>query len=180
MELNHLINIKSSGTILAASRYTINKILSLIPFDQDLTLLEIGLGDGCITSEIISKMSQNSKLVGLEINQKFYEDIKVRISDNRVILIHESVINLTRILEEINLNKIDVIISTLPLSYFSKSEQELIFNQISSHMTDKSIFIQAVHLPNVLSLLKKYFKTIESMLELRNLPPYIIYRCGKE
>jgi phospholipid N-methyltransferase len=179
LKLSHLVNFKTSGTILAATKYTINKILSLIPIEKDLIILEIGLGDGCISSEIISKMTPSSKFIGVELNTKFYSDLQEKINDKRAILINGSVLSLSQLLHDIKVDRVDVIISTLPLSFFNQAEQESIFLQISQHMHDTSVFVQAVHVPNIFSLLKAHFSTIKMKFEFRNLPPYLIYVCRK-
>lgn len=179
MKISHLVNFKTSGTILAATKFTINKILSFIPFEQNLTILEIGLGDGCISNEIISKMTTDSKFIGIELNKEFYSDLKSKIIDPRVYLLNDNVLNLSSSLQRINITKIDVIVSTLPLSFFDKLELDSIFSQILSHMNENSTFIQAVHMPNISDLLNNHFRDIQSSIELRNLPPYIIYVCKK-
>jgi phospholipid N-methyltransferase len=174
-----LVNFKTSGTILAATKFTINKILSFIPFDRDITILELGFGDGCISESIVEKMNSKSNYIGLEINEKFYQDLKEKIKDDKAILIHDSVLNLSTRLYDNRIEKVDIIISTLPLSFFNEEELRQIFEQIVNHMAVDSIFIQALHLPHFDDLFNSYFSKIESKIELRNIPPYIIYVCRK-
>ncbi len=175
----HTENFQTSGTILAASAYSIQKILKNIAFNKVQTIVELGLGDGCITKEILAKTGTDSKVYGFEINPKFIT-LCSKIKDNRLELIDDSAETMTIKLRERNIYQVDVIVSTLPLSMIAKLTVKSILEQASHLIADNGIFIQAVHNPFLYFKLRKYFNVVDTQCELRNFPPYIFFTCRKK
>lgn len=176
---NHLKSLKTSGTIASASRYTIETILSIINFDKDITVVELGMGDGTITLELLHNMSPNSKLYGFEINPEFAKKSE-SIEDSRLTVINDSAENLKKNLSNYGQSQVNVVVSTLPVTLLGSDVVDTIFNEINTVLDDDGLFIQALHNPFYYLTLKKYFHIEKTYYEFRNLPPYFVIACKKK
>ena len=71
-----LKSLKEVGTIFPSSKFVVEKMIEPINFEKNLTILELGSGDGVITKKLLEKMNYSSQLVCFETNKKFYQELK--------------------------------------------------------------------------------------------------------
>ena len=81
---------KMVGAMAPSSRFLAEKMLQNINFHSAQVLIELGPGTGVFTDKILKKMRPDAKLLVFELNDNFYNSLKNRITDSRVILIHDS------------------------------------------------------------------------------------------
>jgi phospholipid N-methyltransferase len=81
---------KMVGSMTPSSRFLAAKMLNHIPIKEAKVVVELGPGTGVFTEKIISKLGPNARLLVFELNEQFYEALKVKIKDPRVTLIHDS------------------------------------------------------------------------------------------
>jgi phosphatidylethanolamine/phosphatidyl-N-methylethanolamine N-methyltransferase len=170
---------KMIGAMRPSSRFLTNKMLKNIPFKKALNLVELGSGTGVFTKEILKRMSADSKLLVFELNDTFYERLKLKITDPRVILIHDSAENLGLHLEKYGISKADIIISSLPLANFSINLRKKIIRSAKKGLKKGGRFIQFQYSLQAKTFLNREFKTVRIHFELLNIPPAFIYNCKK-
>ena len=73
---NFLKNWKEVGSITPSSRFLTKKMLESIDFSKADTIVELGPGTGVFTKEILIRMKSNAKLIILETNHQFSENLK--------------------------------------------------------------------------------------------------------
>src|SRR5690625_6900956 len=64
--------------------HCVRKVCTNIDFSQDFTLVEYGPGDGVFTRYLLEKMSAGSRLILIEANADFVEQLRETIHDSRV------------------------------------------------------------------------------------------------
>jgi len=62
-----ILSFKTSGTIRPSSKYLIHACLKDIDFERAENIIEFGAGNGCITSEIISRKRKGANLYSFEL-----------------------------------------------------------------------------------------------------------------
>ena len=67
--LSFIKNVFTVGAISETDPKTVKEICSKIRSEQDLVIVEFGMGHGNITQEILRRISKNSTLISFEINQ---------------------------------------------------------------------------------------------------------------
>ena len=78
-----------TGTLVPSTRYVSEKMTERVDFSRDLNIVELGAGTGVITKNILSKMSENSRLFTFEVNKNFVHDLK-SIKDSRLKIVIKS------------------------------------------------------------------------------------------
>jgi phospholipid N-methyltransferase len=176
-----IATLKTTGTISPSSKYLIHDCLKDIDLKSAKILVEFGAGDGCFTQVLADRMAKDSKLYVFEINDAFYQYCKnMFANDNRIVVLNESAFEFDKFIPELALNKADYIISSLPLTLFSKGDTEALISEAADFLSPAGLFIQYQYSFNIkiFKMLKKYFNNVASGFTFRNVPPAIVYKCG--
>jgi phospholipid N-methyltransferase len=180
--LNQFIkNKKSIGAVLPSSYFLQKKILAKIDFTKDLNIVEFGPGTGAFTFEILKKLSPKSNLFVFEINEYFHQKLENKIKDNRVTFINDSAENLAIFLKKINLENVDIIISSLPIANFSDELRKSILQKSYDSLLKDGKYIQYQYSKNALEEIKAIYKDANVTTEFVfiNIPPAWVYECKK-
>lgn len=175
MELfNYLKNFAISGTFMSSSSSAINKLITEIRSDRPQVIVELGGGSGKTTRQILSKMSQDSVLYCFEIQSHFVNELD-KIEDSRLRVINDSATNILKYLDE---NAVDIIISTLPLSFFKREiRSELLINCHRVLKQDGSFKqLSFLFFPRYF---KNIFDNVITELKIIDMPPAVLYLCTK-
>ena len=173
-------NLKTLGTITPSSRFLASRMLREIDFSKVKYLVELGSGNGAITKFILNKLPENAKLICFEINENFYEQL-LKIKNPNLIVLKASAENLDEELNKLNINSVDHIISSLPLTIIPESITDEILKNSIKVIETNGTFIQFQYSLTYYKKLKKVFnKSIALDFEPLNIPPAFVYRCKKE
>lgn len=170
---------KMIGSIMPSWRYLVKKIVKRINFSKDKIIVELGPGTGAFTYKIIEKLKEDSIFLIFELNETFYNTLKSKIIDKRVILINDSAENLGLHLERLEINKVDVIVSSLPLTNLEEKTRLKIIDSCYEQLKVVGKFIQYQYSSTAKELLEKTFKKVIINYTIINMPPAIIYTCYK-
>ena len=84
-----LKNLKTIGTVTPSSKYLCAKMVGLSDLMGSKCIVELGAGDGVMTSHILRSMPADAMLFAFEINPKFCELMR-EIDDPRLIVVEDS------------------------------------------------------------------------------------------
>ncbi|CAM1344163.1 class I SAM-dependent methyltransferase [Tenacibaculum amylolyticum] len=172
--------IKTSGTIRPSSKYLIQNCLDDLNFKNANLILEFGTGNGCITEQILNKMNENSILISFETNKVFYEYCKEKFKNTpQLIILNESAFHFPNKIANFSLLEPDLIISSLPLQLFEKTEVLSFIVNIHNSLRKNGTFVQYQYSLGVYKKLQYYFKKVTLRLTLLNLPPAFVFKCLK-
>ena len=73
---------KGIGSITPSSKYLVREIITNINFDKAKVIVELGMGTGVITKELIKNCSINTKIIGFETNQEMHDYVLNRLHSN--------------------------------------------------------------------------------------------------
>jgi len=171
-------SIKHIGAIAPSSKYLANNIIKHIDFEDNQVILEFGCGNGAITKQILKKMSSSSRLISLEINDPFLKHCqnKFKVYNNFEVYNH-SAIDFDLLLHELEIEKVDYLISSLPLAILPKPDLDVLFKKIPQYLINDGGFVQYQYSLNKYKFLKSIFNSVKLDFTPINLPPAFIYRC---
>lgn len=173
-------SIKTSGTVVQSSKYLIRSCLKDLKLETSTTILEFGAGDGCITEQILKRKDSKAMLYSFEIHPQFHDYCTQKfLGQQNVEIINQSALEFDVFLKTKTINKVDYIISSLPLALFPESEVKLFLNKVGEHLKEGGIFVQYQYSLDKYKLLKEHFKSVKVNFILRNVPPAFVYRCYK-
>ena len=176
--LEHINTFRKSGTIAPSSKSLINKCLKEINFEENQVIIEFGIGNGCITEEILKRMKQNSKILCFEINEKFCEQCQDKFSKYKNIeVINSSALNFPDILQEKGIVKVDFFISSLPLSMLKNKDVKELFVKVNTYLKRQGAYVQYQYSLDKHKLMKDNFREVNIDFTWLNLPPAFVYNC---
>ena len=171
---------KMVGAMAPSSRFLAEKMLQNINFHSAQVLIELGPGTGVFTDKILKKMRPDAKLLVFELNDNFYNSLKNRITDSRVILIHDSAEMIEKYLTENNLMEADVVISSLPLANFPSELRDAILHVSHKTLKDSGVYIQFQYSLQSKKNIQKVFPLVSIKFTPLNFPPAFVYTCKKQ
>lgn len=173
-----LQSIKSVGSVAPSSKFLVDDMLGVIDFTKDLTIVELGSGQGAFTLPIAERMTEDSKLIAFELNDEFFMHTKSKLSKfSNVQILQKSAFDIATFLSAQNIDKIDFVVSSLPLALFKKIEVNNLLSSCNKFLGPHGKFLQYQYSLNSYKLLKKHFNHVNLSFTLFNLPPAIIYTC---
>lgn len=165
------------GAIMASSRYTVKQVVrELNP--KHKYIIEYGAGDGVITKAILKILPFDGKLVAVELNHDLLRELR-KIKDHRLIVADEDVTKLSKNFSQLNLPRIDAVISGIPFTFLKPNKRKALIANTYSALAQGGVFIVYQASPLIFPLLKKRFVNVQLRFEPRNLPPYFIMRAEK-
>ena len=169
---------KSIGAMSPSSKYLAAKMLERVDFTKSNFIIELGPGTGIFTEKIISNMHENAKLLVIELDEVFYNLLITKINHPNVEFILGSATDLPEILAKRNINKVDLIISSLPLANFSTILKSRILSICKSSLnTSTGRFVQFQYTLRSHRLLKRVFSHVNIDFTALNVPPAFVYSC---
>lgn len=165
---------RSTGAIASSSPALVNRLIEPIPDGEDLTIVELGPGDGCVTKALLGKMGRKSTLHAFEINDNFIKKIR-NIEDDRLTVIPLGAEEMNRFFTS---QSVDYIVSSLPLSMIPMEVKEEILRQSQYLLKPQGQFLQYQYALQDYGLLKDYFNRVSVRFTLANLPPAFVYSCS--
>lgn len=169
---------KQIGSVTPSSKILTKKITKYLDGNRPMTIVELGTGTGTFTRFIGQRMHPDSKFITFEINKRFYEKAKKELAHLNIEFAFDSAENIGKYLAKDE--KIDVVISGLPLFNFPKKIMNNILFQIFENLDENGVYSQYQYAIFNKKRYKKYFKTIDIDFVLQNIPPSFIYHCFKK
>lgn len=167
-------NIFVTGAITETSRKVEINICKHIPTDEDVVIVEYGMGHGNITKEILSRISPNSKLYAFEVQEDFCKHVEETIQDKRLIIVNDGAENVKKYVS----TNVDGIIASIPYTFFSEDMRRQIMQDSYDILASGRFYSQVLYTKFHFKKFKEVFDCCERKMS-PNLPPEYIYYCYK-
>lgn len=167
------------GSLAPSSRFLAKKMLQHIPFDKAKVLVELGPGTGAFTPCLLDKMKSDAVLILIELNEVFYHELLNTIKDPRAMIVHGSATDLPEILKKLNLEKVDCVLSSLPLAIFTPQLAESILQASKDALNDGGLYIQFQYSLQSRKKVHRQFGNLQLAFTPLNFPPAFVYTCTK-
>jgi len=169
---------KSVGAILPSSKYLANKMVEGIDFKNASCIIEYGPGTGVFTEKLLSRRRDNTIILLMELNDKFYNMLKAKFKNKEnLFVINDSSENIDIYLNKYNIKSVDYIVSGLPFASLPEKISRNILNKTREVLKEDGNFITFQYTLFKKEFIKQYFKQINIKRELRNIPPAYVFNC---
>ena len=168
---------KMVGAMAPSSRFLAAKMVKVIDFNTADVIIELGPGTGVFTKELLKNMRPETKLLAFELNDTFYEVLKKDITDDRLVLIHDSAEKMQEYLNKHGVDNADIVVSALPLSVFSDSLRDAVLDASKASLKENGQYVQFQYSLYSKKHIKKRFNKMSIDFTALNLPPAFIYSC---
>jgi phospholipid N-methyltransferase len=174
--IKHWTSLRTSGTIMPSSRFLVNRLLAGIDFAQATTIVELGVGTGCVTREILRRMRRDARLISLEINPAFIE-MGRRIHDARLTLRNACASDLLGVLDAEGVDAVDAVVSSLPLRIMDQGLVDRILDVSRDALRPDGRFHQYQYSLSHYEKLAHRYADVDVRFTVRNTPPAFVYGC---
>ena len=173
-----LANPTRIGYIVPSSPFLIRRTAGLVDFSQDLTLVELGPGEGCHTRGIVRRMSAGSRLVLIELDPHLAEHLQQQFShDRRVEVVQADAMALSETLTALGVGDPDYIISGIPFTIMDGSLRERMLANIALSMGEQTRLI--LYQASTRIARHRLFELVRSQHCLFNVPPLHVMELRK-
>ncbi len=188
-----LKSFSTTASVVPSSPYLARAMLRPIDFLHATAIVEVGVGTGAMTHELLHHMRPDARLYAIDINERFIDYLRRNIDDKRLVPITGSAEHLGTILSEHGVRHVDAIVSSLGLSLMTQPQREGILREMKRQLRPGGVFTQfqylhARHAPRALQFfsleafseeefLRQYFRRVSLHTVLRNFPPATVYTC---
>ena len=182
-----------TASLFPSSRFLASALLRPIDFGAAQVIVELGIGTGAITREILRRLHPGAVLLGVDLNPAFVSHVRRTIQDSRFIPILGQAERLGALLSRHGIARADAIVSSLGLTAMQPAQRSAILKQAAAHLTRDGVLTQYQYLhasgnPNWTSslgllrfaekeFLKAHFRHVASERVIWNLPPARVYTC---
>lgn len=169
-----LKSFRTSGAVAFSSPRLVKKIIGNIDFSQASRIIELGPGNGCITTDLLQLMRIDATLYAFEVNKKFCDDLEL-LKDPRLKVYNESAAHIREHVGYDSHDGITYIVSSIPFGILPEAECDKIMHSIHEISDEKTTFIQYSYSIIQYRRYKKYFPQLKVQFELINIPPAFIF-----
>jgi phosphatidylethanolamine/phosphatidyl-N-methylethanolamine N-methyltransferase len=172
---------RNTGAIAASTMLLVKEMVSRINFENAQYIIELGPGTGSFTREIMRRKKRHTTVILIENNKVFYNNLQKNFDNYpNVYVVYGSAENVIKYIKELNIDKIDYVISSIPFLSLPMEVSNRILTNVMVSLKDDGKFITYQY-----SLLKKcfiqnFFPKISVKKVWFNFPPAYVFSCLKE
>jgi phospholipid N-methyltransferase len=182
-----------TASLFPSSRCLAAALLRRVDFSRARVVVELGMGTGAITTEILKRMEPDAVLYGLDLNPVFVSHLRRKIQDSRFVPILGRAENLSALLDRHGIRRAHAVVSSLGLTSMRPRQRSAIVKQVAERLTDGGVltqyqYVHASGSPNWLSafgiqrfpekdFLRAHFRDVNAERVIWNLPPANVYTC---
>lgn len=169
---------KGIGALAASSKMVVARVCSKINFARDIVVVEYGPGTGVFTKFLLAHLSPKSKLIAIDMNPEFIGFLQ-QFNDPRLMVIHDSAVNVQQILNKFGLAQADYVLSGIPCSLLPPDIKSQIVSDTWKVLVPGGKFLVYQYSYHMMQFLKQHFKQINKDVSVWNLPPTFIMEAIK-
>jgi phospholipid N-methyltransferase len=160
-----------------SSSFVVRRLLAKIDPTRIRSVVEYGPGNGVVTFELLKALPATARYVAIERNPALAASLQKR--DERLEAIEGDVREAPEMLTKRGLTSVDLIIASIPFTYFKASEREAIIASARRMLAPGGTLI-VFHQYSMLMrpYLRRHFASVRTELEWRNLPPCFLFVCS--
>ena len=173
-------NFKEVGTFSRSSKFVGNTMTKdkYIPFETAKCIVELGAGDGPITSLVLKKMRKDATLLCFEINEKFCEDLRKQFKDEpRIKIINDDAVRMGHYIKEAGYEYADAVLSEIPFVIIPEDD---IIIEAAKNLRLGAKYIQLHYSKMAKKRYEAIFGNCDIDFVLGNVPPAFIHISEKK
>jgi phospholipid N-methyltransferase len=147
-------------------------------FGRARTVVQLGVGTGCITRALLQRLQPEARLLAVEVNGVFVDTCR-RIRDDRLILRHGCAGSLPEMLHELGAGEVDYVVSSLPLAIMDDALVARILRVSRAALAPGGLFLQYQYSLSQRAALERQFDHVRVGFTLANIPPAFVYECSR-
>lgn len=174
--LKSFVTDKNVASVTPSSKYCVEHVCRPLNFSQNLNVLEYGPGTGVYGQYLLKKMTKQSRLIMVEMNEHFVKKLK-NIDDPRIEVHQGSVEHVMDLVDPKLIGQFDAIISGIPFSFLDLELKKRILKDSKELLKPGGQFLAYQTSKHLEQPLRAAFGNVHTEWEWRNIPPMTIYQA---
>ena len=168
------------GSIIPSSRFTIDKMLAPVDWDECRLFVEYGPGVGTFCRPVLDRLRRDGTLLVIDTNPLFIDYLKSTITDSRFVPVLGSAADVEEIVRAHGHDHADYIVSGLPFSTLPDGVGPAIAAATHRILRPGGAFLVYQFSARARDFMAKHFRRIDKGLEMLNIPPCRLFWGWKE
>lgn len=159
------------GSIIPSSRWTVEKMLGPVKWDECQLFVEYGPGIGTFCQPVLDRMRKDATLLVIDTNPDFIEFLRQHFRDSRFVAVHGSAADVNAIMREFGFEHADYILSGLPFSTLPGDLGPRIASETAKAIRPGGAFLVYQFRARAREYMAPHFKRIDAGFEFWNILP---------
>lgn len=159
------------GSIIPSSRWTVEKMLAPVKWDECRLFVEYGPGIGTFCQPVLDRMRKDATLLVIDTNPDFIEFLRQHFRDSRFVAVHGSAADVNAIIREFGFEHADYILSGLPFSTLPGDLGPRIASETAKAIRPGGAFLVYQFRARAREYMAPHFKRIDTGFEFWNILP---------
>lgn len=171
---------KMVGSIIPSSRFTINKMLAPVKWDECRLFVEYGPGVGTFCGPVLERLRHDGALVVIDTNPLFIDYLNRTISDSRFTAVLGSAEDVQQIIRSEGHDHADYVLSGLPFSTLPEGVGPAIAAATHDVLRPGGAFLVYQFSAAARDFMARHFTRIDQGFELLNVLPCRLFWGWKD
>ena len=167
------------GSITPSSKFLTQAMLSRVDWENANFIAELGAGTGVFTREIVKRAKPDAKILVFEIDPDLKKMIRDEHPEHKGLSLHSDAQELRKYMNEIGIEKLDFVISSLPFTVLPHKMTVRIINAVLDGLRPDGHFVAYQYSSIMKHVLQKKFAHIKTRFVPFNIPPAFVYDCWR-
>ena len=168
------------GSIIPSSRFTINKMLAPVNWDECKLFVEYGPGVGTFCRPVLERMRRDAQLIVIDTNPLYIDYLKRTIGDSRFIAVNGSAADVEDIVRAHGHDHADYVLSGLPFSTLPDGVGPAIAAATHRVLRPGGAFLVYQFSAKARDFMARHFTRIDNGFELFNILPCQLFWGWKD
>jgi phospholipid N-methyltransferase len=168
------------GSIIPSSRFTIEKMLAPVSWDECKLFVEYGPGVGTFCRPVLDRLRRDGELIVIDTNPLYIDYLRATITDSRFKAVLGSAADVEGIVKAHGHDHADYVLSGLPFSTLPGGVGPAIAAATYRVLRPGGAFLVYQFTSKARDFMAKHFRHIDQGFELLNILPCFLYWGWKE
>lgn len=163
------------GSIIPSSRWTVQKMLAPVKWDECKLFVEYGPGVGTFCQPVLDRMRPDATLLVIDTNPDFIDFLRKHFRDSRFIAVNGSAADVNDIIQGFGFEHADYVLSGLPFSTLPGDLGPKIAEETGKAIRPGGAFLVYQFRARARDFMEPHFKRIENGYEFWNVLPCYLF-----
>ena len=163
------------GSIIPSSRWTVQKMLAPVKWDECKLFVEYGPGVGTFCQPVLDRLRPDATLLVIDTNSDFIEFLRKHFRDSRFIAVNGSAADVNDIIRGFGFEHADYVLSGLPFSTLPGDLGPIIAEETGKVIRPGGAFLVYQFRARARDFMEPHFKRIDNGYEFWNVLPCYLF-----
>lgn len=164
---------RTIGSVAPSSQALTESMLENVDWNEVKTIVELGAGTGVFTKAIIERAAPETHIFIFEID----DELRDKLEKETGRAIHSNASHMREALTNEGIDKIDLIVSSIPYAVLPLKTTEAIMQALQECIGENGTFVAFQYSLQMKKTFQQIFTDVKTRFVALNIPPAFVYEC---